>query len=46
MKGSGALANVSVEWLPGIPEVIKTGARGLKMDTYNRLIEYLGESEK
>ena len=46
VKGSGALANVSVEGLPGIPEVIKTGARGLKMDTYNRLIEYLGESEK
>ena len=45
VKGSGALANVSVEGLPGIPEVIKTGARGLKMGTYNRLINYLGESE-
>lgn len=46
VQGTGSLADVSTEGLKGIPEKITTGAKGLKMDTYNRLIEYLGESEK
>lgn len=41
VEGSGGVADVSVVDMPGIPSKITSGAKGLKMDTYNRLIEYL-----
>ena len=47
VQGTGVLGNVSVEGLSGIPESLANipGATGLKMEHYNRLIEYLGEKE-
>lgn len=39
--GSGGVSDVKVVDMPGIPSRISSGAKGLKMDTYNRLIEYL-----
>lgn len=41
VEGSGGISDVSVVDMPGIPSTITSGAKGLKMDTYNRLIEYL-----
>ena len=41
VEGSGGTSDVSVVDMPGIPSRITSGAKGLKMDTYNRLIEYL-----
>lgn len=41
VEGTGGSADVSVVDMPGIPSRITSGAKGLKMDTYNRLIEYL-----
>ncbi len=41
VEGSGGITDVSVVDMPGIPSKITSGAKGLKMDTYNRLIEYL-----
>lgn len=41
VEGSGGISNVSVVDMPGIPSIISSGAKGLKMDTYNRLVEYL-----
>ena len=32
---------VDVTGLEGIPQTIQTGAKGLKMDTYNKLVKYL-----
>ena len=47
VQGIGALGSVSVEGLPGVPESLSSimGAKGLKMDTYNKLVNYLGEKE-
>lgn len=39
--GSGGVVDVKVIDMPGIPSKISSGAKGLKMNTYNRLIEYL-----
>lgn len=41
VEGTGGVSDVSVVDMPGIPSRITSGAKGLKMDTYNRLIEYL-----
>ena len=43
--GSGGVSDVKVVDMPGIPSRISSGAKGLKMDTYNRLIEYLDKGE-
>ena len=45
VAGSGGVTDVSVVDMPGIPSRITSGAKGLKMDTYNRLIEYLEKGE-
>ncbi len=45
VEGSGGISDVSVVDMPGIPSRITSGAKGLKMDTYNRLIEYLEKGE-
>ena len=45
VEGSGGVTDVSVVDMPGIPARITSGAKGLKMDTYNRLIEYLEKGE-
>lgn len=41
VSGTGGSSNVDVVDMPGIPSQITSGAKGLKMETYNRLIEYL-----
>ena len=41
VSGTGGTSNVDVVDMPGIPSQINSGAKGLKMETYNRLIEYL-----
>ncbi len=43
VESSGGIAKVDVLGLPGIAEELPTGAKGLKMDTYNRLVQYLKE---
>ena len=45
VSGTGGTSDVSVVDMPGIPSKITSGAKGLKMDTYNRLIEYLEKGE-
>ena len=41
VSGTGGSSDVDVVDMPGIPSQISSGAKGLKMETYNRLIEYL-----
>ena len=43
VEGTGGVSDVSVVDMKGIPSRITSGAKGLKMDSYNRLIEYLKE---